>query len=97
MNEIMNYVKPELALVSIVLYFIGMWLKRSSFIKDKYIPITLGVVGMLICGIYVASTCACDSRETTALAIFTAVTQGILAAGLSNYVNQIFKQANKLE
>ena len=30
-------------------------------------------------------------------AVFTAVTQGILVAGLSNYVNQIIKQIHKPE
>ena len=32
-----------------------------------------------------------------AMAVFTAVTQGILVAGLSNYVNQIIKQIHKPE
>lgn len=32
-----------------------------------------------------------------AMAIFTAITQGILIAGLSTYVNQIIKQTNKDE
>ena len=31
------------------------------------------------------------------MAVFTAITQGILVAGLSNYVNQIIKQASKEE
>ena len=29
MEQIMNYVKPELVVVAIVLYFIGMWLKKG--------------------------------------------------------------------
>ena len=37
-----------------------------------------------------------DSQRE-AMAVFTAVTQGILVAGLSNYVNQIVKQTQKLE
>ena len=36
-------------------------------------------------------------RQDIAMAIFTAVTQGILIAGLSTYVNQIVKQTNKDE
>ena len=31
------------------------------------------------------------------MAVFTAIVQGILMAGLSNYVNQIIKQTNKNE
>lgn len=31
------------------------------------------------------------------LAVFTAIVQGILVAGLSTYVNQVIKQVNKTE
>ena len=35
--------------------------------------------------------------QDIALAVFTALTQGVLVAGLSTYVNQIFKQSGKEE
>lgn len=35
MEQIMNYVKPELVVVAIVLYFIGMWLKKAETVTDK--------------------------------------------------------------
>lgn len=38
----MKYVKPELLVVAVVLYFIGMGLKQSQTVKDKYIPLILG-------------------------------------------------------
>lgn len=97
MEQIMNYVKPELVVVAIVLYFIGMWLKQSQTVADKYIPIILGVIGIVICGIYVIATCSLSGVQNVAMAIFTAIVQGILVAGLSTYVNQIIKQANKEE
>ena len=46
MNAIQNYVKPELLIVAIVLYFLGMWLKQAAFMKDKYIPLVLGIAGV---------------------------------------------------
>ena len=49
----MDYVKPELLIVTAVLYFFGIALKQAEFIKDKYIPITLGATGIIICGIWV--------------------------------------------
>ena len=52
MEQIMNYVKPELLIVAVVLYFIGMGIKKSEVIPDKYIPAILGALGILICGIY---------------------------------------------
>lgn len=97
MEEITNYIKPELLVVTIVLYFIGMWLKQAQVIKDKYIPLILGATGIVICTIYVLATCNCDSVQGVAMAVFTAITQGILVAGLSTYVNQLIKQSGKTE
>ena len=37
------------------------------------------------------------NHENSAMAIFTAITQGILVAGLSTYVNQVIKQVSKEE
>lgn len=97
MDQIMNYVKPELVVVAIVLYFLGMWLKQAAFIKDKYIPLVLGIVGIFVCGIWVMATASFATAQDIALAVFTAIVQGILVAGLSTYVNQIYKQLNKDE
>lgn len=97
MDQIMSYVKPELIVVAIVLYFIGIWLKQSQALKDKYIPLVLGIVGIFVCGIWVMSTASFATGQDIALAVFTAIVQGILVAGLSTYVNQIFKQLNKDE
>lgn len=97
MEQIMNYVKPELVVVAIVLYFLGMWLKQAAFIKDKYIPLVLGIVGIFVCGIWVMATASFATAQDIALAVFTAIVQGILVAGLSTYVNQIIKQLNKEE
>ena len=41
-----EYIKPELIIVAIVLYFIGIGIKNTEFIKDKYIPIILGIIGV---------------------------------------------------
>lgn len=97
MDQIMNYVKPELIVVALVLYFVGMWLKQAAFVKDKYIPLALGIMGIVVCGIWVMATASIATSQDIALAIFTAIVQGILVAGLSTYVNQIFKQLNKDE
>ena len=49
MEQIMNYVKPELLIVAVVLYFIGMGIKKSEAIPDKYIPAIHGALGILLC------------------------------------------------
>lgn len=97
MEQIMNYIKPELLVVAIVLYFCGMWLKNAQMVKDKYIPLILGGIGIILCAIWVIGTGAFENGRNIVMAIFTAIVQGILMAGLSNYVNQIIKQKNKEE
>lgn len=44
----MSYVKPELIVVAVVLYIIGVGIKKMDVIKDKYIPCILGVLGILL-------------------------------------------------
>ena len=34
-----EYIKPELLILAVVLYFVGMGIKNTELIKDKYIPI----------------------------------------------------------
>ena len=97
MEQIMNYVKPELIVVTVVLYLIGMGLKQAQALKDKYIPLILGGIGIALCAIWVLATCPLDSGQNIAMAVFTAIIQGILVAGLSTYVNQLIKQSQKTE
>lgn len=60
MDQILNYVKPELLIVAVVLYFIGAGLKKAQTFKDKYIPLILGVIGIVLCAIWVLGTCPTD-------------------------------------
>lgn len=95
--DILNYVKPELIVVSVVLYFIGMAIKKSETVKDNYIPYILGLVGILLCGIWVFANSTMATVQEALMAVFTAIVQGVLVAGLSTYVNQLIKQAKKNE
>lgn len=97
MDQIMNYVKPELIVVAIALYFIGMGLKHAQAVKDKYIPLILGVLGIMLCAIWVIASCKINTTQEIVMAIFTAIIQGILVTGASTYVNQIIKQKGKNE
>lgn len=95
--DIMDYIKPGLIVVAIILYFIGIWLKQSTLLPDKFIPLVVGFMGIVICGIWVVATSTFITGQDIALGVFTAIVQGILVAGLSTYVNQIIKQINKQE
>ena len=97
MEQIANYVKPELLVLAVVLYFVGMGLKQAQAVKDKYIPAILGLIGCVLAAVYVVATCPLGNVQEIAMAVFTAIVQGILVAGLSTYVNQVIKQHNKEE
>ena len=62
MEQITNYVKPELLVVAVVLYFIGMGLKSAQAVKDKYIPLILGGAGIVLCAVWVLATCPIEHR-----------------------------------
>lgn len=97
MEILTNYIKPELIVVSIALYFVGIWIKNTASIKDKWIPLILGALGIVLCALWVLATTPITSAPVLLMAIFTAIIQGILVAALSTYVNQLIKQSAKTE
>ena len=52
MDQIMNYVKPELLVLAVVLYFVGVGMKKTEAIADKYIPISLGEDWESCCAVF---------------------------------------------
>ncbi len=96
-DVVKDYIKPELLVVAIALYFIAAALKNTELIKSKFIPVILGILGIIISAIYVVATSELNGYQSILMAIFTAIVQGILVAGISVYVNQVIKQLNKEE
>lgn len=94
--EYQSYLKTEFFILVPVLYFIGIGLKKSK-LPDKWIPLTLGVLAVMLSAIWVIATTDISNLQEAAFAIFTAVTQGVLAAGMSVYANQLYIQARKEE
>ena len=91
-----DYIKTELLILIPVLYFIGIGLKKSK-LPDKWIPIVLGVSAVVLSAVWVIATSNINGLQEIASAIFTAVTQGVLLASASVYVNQLYIQAKKEE
>ncbi len=91
-----DYIKTELLILIPVLYFLGIGLKKSK-LPDKWIPIAIGIFAIVLSAIWVLTTAEISGLQQVASAIFTAVTQGILVAGASVYVNQIYIQGKKEE
>lgn len=92
-----QYIRPELMVAVVILYCIGMALKKSSYIKDNLIPIILGLISIAICAIYVLSISDKPGNYQEILAlIFNVIVQGICCAAAAVYFNQIGKQVRKM-
>ena len=89
-----NYIEPELFILIPVIYLIGIAIKKSS-VKDKFIPLVLGGISIVLCAIWIFASCETYNATDVMFAIFGAITQGILIAGASVYINQIAKQSTK--
>ena len=91
-----EFIKPELIILIPVLYLVGMALKKSM-IADKHIPWILGAVSIVLSSLFILGTTYIAGAKEAFMAIFSGITQGILCAGASVYVNQIVKQTSKDE
>lgn len=84
-QEILSYLPENSMLLIVGIYCIGIALKRTDFIKDKYILLILTIIGVIFsCALY---------KEISMFNILV----GIICTSLSNFVNQLFKQINKEE
>ena len=90
MENLQEYIKPELLVLIPVLYVIGMIIKNTERINDKYIPAVIGVCGVLLSTLYVLAT-----EGVSLMSAFTSITQGILVTGVAVYVNQLIVQSKK--
>ena len=61
--QITDYIKPELLAVALVLYFVGIGLKHSQTIQNQYVPGVLGILGILLAGLYVFATTEFQTRQ----------------------------------
>lgn len=82
--DIISFVTDNALEVIPVLYIIGMIIKGTEKIQDKYIPVILLVIGIVSCifllGLKISS-----------------VFQGVLVTGAAVYTNQLIKQGKKKE
>ena len=94
MSELLiSTIKPELLVLVPVLYLIGTAIKKSKFLNDNIIPLLLGFIGIALSTMYICA--AADTNIDINSIVFSGITQGILCAGATVYINQIIKQINK--
>ena len=89
--DIQSYIDSELLITVPVLYVLGMMIKKSS-INDKFIPLILGVMGVVLAAAYKITATFPSSASEGASLFFSSLTQGVLCAACSVYANNIFKQ-----
>ena len=89
---IKDMLTPELLPLIAVLYLIGMGLKKTEKVSDKYIPMILGGISIAMNALYIFATTTVGNGQEIAGAILTTIIQGVLFAGASVYFNQIYKQ-----
>lgn len=88
MDLVMQFINPELAIIIAVCYVLGLFLK-SSHIGDWLIPFILLVFAILLTIVYIAIVLG---EGFTAKVIVTGLIQGLLAASIAVYGNQLIKQ-----
>lgn len=87
--EILNYITENAFIMIPVLLIIGLFVKNTEKIKDKWIPFILlpvGIAGAILLG-----------DKATVNDVVNSVIQGILVTGVTVYGNQIYKQLKKDE
>ena len=87
--EIINYIRPELLIVSVICYLVGELLKKTK-LKNNYIPLIIGGVGIIIAIIYCGFEVGWSFNG-----IVTSAVQGLLCAAASTYIHQVIKQLAK--
>lgn len=92
--DLKEFIKPELLILIPVLYIIGIGLKKSK-LSDTLIPLILGGIAVILSAAWVIATSDISTLKDIALALFISITQSILSAGASVYVNQLYVQSKK--
>ena len=92
--DLKEFIKPELLILIPVLYVVGIGFKKSK-LSDTLIPLVLGGIGIVLSAAWVIATSDISTLKDVAYALFISVTQGILSAGASVYVNQLYVQSKK--
>lgn len=90
-----EFIRPELLVLVPVLYAVGAGLKTAQTFPDKYIPVALGAGGVVLSALWVVATTPIAGMQDVAMAVFTAIVQGVLVAGGAVYANQVKKQAQE--
>ena len=71
MEQLVSYIRPELVLLIPALYFVGMGLKKTALVQDRWIPLFVCGVGVALSALYTFATGELTSLRQGALLLFT--------------------------
>ena len=92
--DFLKYISENLLILIPVVYVVGMLIKGTEKIKDKFIPIILAVFAIVMSIVYTGFVLEVGF---TPASITDAFVQGLLITGASVLINQIPKQLSKDE
>ncbi|WP_321833505.1 phage holin family protein [Clostridium butyricum] len=94
MENLMNFIPENLMILVVVIYVVGIFLKKTDKIKDNYITVILMIFGIT----FAILLNIINSEYKVALdVIVNGILQGILCWGVAVGVNQTAKQLTREE
>lgn len=94
MENLLTFIPEFLLIVIVVIYVLGVFLKKIESIPDKYITVLLMLFGIT----FAVLLNIINAQYKVALdVIVNGILQGILCWGVAVGVNQTYKQLNKSE
>lgn len=92
------FLQPAHIVIILILYMLGVGLKRIEGLKDNYIPVVITIVSFVICIVYALSVNPVPvSLQGSMGMVFNIIVQSVACAAGSVYFNQIGKQLIKLK
>lgn len=92
--DFLKYISENLLILIPVVYVVGMLIKGTEKIKDKYIPIILACFSVVMSIMYTGFVLEAGFTPTS---ITEALVQGLLITGAAVLANQVPKQLKKDE
>jgi len=90
MEQILANIQPELFILIIFIYALGLFLKLNDRFKKEYtIPYILLLVSVITCILWMGIVLSMGFK---AIIIITAVVQGVLIAAIAVFGNELIKQ-----
>lgn len=83
-EQFMALIDPEIVVLIPVLMIIGVLLKQMRIVKNWAIPLTLGILGIIVSILILGF-----EKGFTPPVVLEGILQGILAAGMAVYVHQL--------